>query len=136
MLGKIGLALCLVLNLTAGLLLAPTWAAEPSESPKIDEIQVRFKNGSAVATPVQISGAQRAMETSTRVGESLAHVRFTKDGDHVMRAGRKMTRAQAWELATRIVQQGEAEFAQPIDPEFDMRPPAKPPVKIDMGAKP
>lgn len=122
--------------MAAGLSPAPTWAAEPSETPKIDEIQVRFKNGSAVAMPAQISGAQRAMETSARVGESLAHVRSTKDGDHVMRAGRKMTRAQAWELANRIVQQGDAEFAQPIDPEFDLRPPAKPPVRLNKGAQP
>lgn len=136
MFGKIGVALCLILNLAAGLSSAPTWAAEVSESPKVDEIIVRYKDGTVGATQARLSGTQRAMETSARVGESLAHVRSTKDGDHVMRAGRKMTRAQAWELATRIVQQGEAEFAQPIDPEFDLRPPAKPPVKINVGAKP
>lgn len=75
MFGRVGLALCLILNMAAGLSPAPTWAAEVSESPKVDEIQVRFKNGSALAMSAQISGVQRAMDTSARVGESFAHVR-------------------------------------------------------------
>lgn len=136
MLERFGLTLCCTLTaIMAGLLPASTGAAESSESPKIDEILVRYKDD-AGATPTRISAAQRAVDTGARVGESLAYMRSMKDGAHVMRAGRKMTRAQAWELATRMVQQGEAEFAQPIDPEFDLRPPAKPPVKVGTGAKP
>lgn len=132
MLRRRGFASALVLFVAASFFVSPTRAAQPTESPKIDEFLVRFKREPGTAMPAPISGAQRALNTSTRVGESLAHVRSTKDGDDIMRAGQKMTRAQAWELATRIVQQGGAEYAQPVDPDFDKRPPAKPPV----GAKP
>lgn len=137
MLERFGLTLCCTLVvILAGLLPVPTGAAESSESPKIDEILVRYKDGATGAASARISGAQRAADTGARVGESLAYMRSMKDGAHIMRVGRKMTRAQAWELANRMVQQGEAEFAQPIDPEFDQRPPAKPPVKVGTGAKP
>lgn len=104
-------------------------AANPPEIPAISEFSVRYQDVATTQAAVALSGAQRAMDMGTRVGESLAHVRATKEGNHMLRASRKLTRAEAWALATRMVQAGGVESAHPVDPDFDARPPARPPLK-------
>ncbi len=106
-----------------------SWAVNPPETPTISEFIVRYQNSDQAQAAAALSGAQRAMDMGARVGESLAHVRATKEGNHMLRAGRKLTRAEAWELATRMVQAGGVESAHPVDPDFDARPPARPPIK-------
>lgn len=113
-----------------------SWAAPAPETPKVDEILVRYKEDAANAPSQSLSAAQRAIDTGARLGETFTYMRSTKNGAHIMRAGRKMTRAEAWELASRIVQQGDVAYAQPIDPEFHLRPPAKLPVKAGASARP
>ena len=106
-----------------------SWAANPPETPSISEFIVRYQNAEKTQTAAALSGAQRAMDIGARVGEDLAHVRATEEGNHMLRAGRKLTRAEAWELATRMVEAGDVETAHPVDPDFDARPPARPPIK-------
>lgn len=104
-------------------------AANPPETPSISEFMVRYQNAEPTQAAVALPGAQQAIDMSTRVGESLAHVRATKEGNHMMRTSRKLTRAEAWALATRMVQAGGVESAHPVDPDFAARPPARPPIK-------
>lgn len=121
--------LCAYISLAALLLFNAAVAANPPETPSISEFIVRYQNADMTQAATALSGTQRAMDMGARVGESLAHVRATKDGNHMLRAGRKLTRAEAWELATRMVQAGGVESAHPVDPDFDARPPARPPIK-------
>lgn len=118
-----------IANLAALLLLNPAWAADLSESHAISEFIVRYQDSDQTQSAVSLSGVQRARDMGARVGEGLSHVRATEEGHHVLRIGRKLSRAQAWEIATRMVQQGGVESAYPIDPDFDARPPARPPIK-------
>lgn len=118
-----------IASLAALLQFSPVWAADLPESHAISEFIVHFQNGDPAQPAVALSGAQRAMDMSSRVGEGLAHVRATEKGHQILRIGRKLSRAQAWEIATRMVQQGGVESAYPIDPDLDARPPAKPPIK-------
>lgn len=104
-------------------------AANPPETPSISEFIVRYQNVDTTQAAAALSGTQRAMDMSARVGENLAHVRATETGHQILRIGRKLGRAQAWEIATRMVQQGGVESAYPIDPDLDVRPPARPPIK-------
>lgn len=121
--------LCAYISLAALLLFNAATAASPPETPSISEFVVRYQNADTTQAAAALSGAQRAMDMGSRVGESLAHVRATKEGNHMLRAGRKLTRAEAWELATRMVKAGGVESAHPVDPDFDARPPARPPIK-------
>lgn len=116
-------------GLAALLMFNPTWAADLPESYAISEFIVHYRNGDQTQAAVALSGTQHAMDMSARVGESLAHVRATEEGHQILRIGRKLSRAQAWELATRMAQEGNAEFARPIDPDLDVRPPGRPPIK-------
>lgn len=103
---------------------SPSWAAgDPPEIPMITEFWVRHMD--AHQTDVNISGVQRAMEMSAQAGESLAHVRSEKRGGQILRLNRKLTRAQAWEIANRMVLQsnGEIMYAEPIDPSFNPNEP-------------
>ncbi|MFH1816306.1 MAG: hypothetical protein ABIK08_15145 [Pseudomonadota bacterium] len=118
-----------VIGLAAPLLLNPAWGADLPESHAISEFIVHYRNGDQTQAVVALSGAQRAMDMGTRVGENLAYVRATKEGHLILRSGRTLNRAQAWEIATRMAQQGGVESAYPIDPDLDVRPPARPPIK-------
>lgn len=116
-------------SLAALLLFNPAWAADLPESHTISEFIVHYRNGDQTQAAVALSGAQRAMDMGARVGENLAHVRATEAGHQILRIGRKLSRAQAWEIATRMQQQGGVESAYPIDSDLDARPPARPPIK-------
>ncbi|MCL5060916.1 MAG: hypothetical protein M1449_10815 [Candidatus Thermoplasmatota archaeon] len=112
------------ISLAALLPFNPAWAAgEQPEIPMITEFRVRHLDASQAY--MEVSGAQRAMEMSGRVGESLAHVRSEKSGGQILRLNRKLTRAQAWDIANRMVQQGNGEimYAEPIDPSFNPNEP-------------
>lgn len=102
-------------------------AANPPETPSITEFQIRYLDTSQAG--INATGVQRAVDMSSRIGENFAHIRSGKSGGQTLRINRKLTRAQAWEIATRMVQQGGVEFAHPVDPDFDARPPARPPLK-------
>lgn len=119
----------IIASLAALMLFNPVCAADLPESHVISEFIVHYQNGDQAQAAVGLSGAQRAMDMGARVGESLAHVRATEAGHQILRIGRKLSRVQAWEIATRMVQQGGVESAYPIDPDIDARPPAKPPIK-------
>lgn len=114
-----------LISLSTLLMLNPAWSAgDPPEIPLISEFQIRYLDVSQA--DVAVSGAQRAMEMSARVGENLAHVSAGKGAGQVLRINRKLTRAQAWELATRMVQQGGVMYAEPIDPSFNPLDPLDP----------
>lgn len=101
-----------------------SWAAgDPPEIPMITEFCVRHMD--AHQTDVNISGVQRAMKMSVQAGERLTHVRSEKRGGQILRLNRKLTRAQAWEIANRMVLQGNGEimYAEPIDPSFNPNEP-------------
>lgn len=115
-------------SLAALLMFNPTWAADLPESHAISEFIVHYQNGDQTQGAIALSGAQRAMDMAALVGESLAPVRVTKEGHQVLRVGRNLSRAQAWEIAIRMAHQSGVEAAYPIDPDFDARPPAKPPI--------
>ena len=126
-----------LISLSALLMLNPAWAAgDPPEIPLISEFQIRYQDISQA--DVAVSGAQRAMDMGARVGESLAHVRSGKNGGQVLRINRKLTRAQAWEIANRMVLQGGLMYAEPIDPTFNPREPEPslpPPLPLDSNGR-
>ena len=125
------------ISLSLLLLLNPGWAAgNPPETPLISEFQVRYLDISQ--TDVAVTGAQRAMDMGARIGESLAHVRSGKSGGQVLRINRKLTRAQAWEIANRMVLQGGLMYAEPIDPAFnplEPEPSLPPPLPLDSNGR-
>ena len=106
------------------------WSADVPETPAISEFLVRYQDDarSLVADSV---AAQRAQDLGTPLGETLTPVRSAHDGAHVLRADRKLTRAEAWELANRMMRRPGVRDATPIDPDFDARPPARPSVQVE-----
>lgn len=125
------------IGLTALLFIHPVWAAGDSpEIPMITEFQIRYLDAGQAST--ETLGAQRAMDMGARVGESLAHVRSSKSGGQVLRINRKLTRAQAWEIANRMVLQGGLMYAEPIDPSFnpdEPEPSLPPPLPLDSNGR-
>ena len=112
------------ISLAALLPFNPAWAVGgPLEIPMITEFRVRHLDASQA--DVNLSGAQRAMEMSARAGEGLAHVRSERSGGQILRLNRNLTRAQAWEIANRMVLQsnGAIMYAEPIDPSFNPNEP-------------
>ena len=99
-------------------------AASPPETPSITEFQIRYLDTSQAG--IDANGVQRAIDMSSRTGENFAHVRSGKSGGQILRINRKLTRAQAWEIATRMVHQGGLMYAEPIDPEASVNQPVEP----------
>jgi hypothetical protein len=116
---------CLQVPILAALLISMPLAAvaDSAETPMITEFRVRHLD--AKQADVNLSGAQRAMEMSARAGEGLAHVRSERSGGQILRINRNLTRAQAWEIANRMVLQsnGAIMYAEPIDPSFNPNEP-------------
>jgi len=96
------------------------------ETPKVTEFYVRYKappSGSRL--PEALLGIQRATALSVTTGVTFVYVRALRGGQ-VMRSDHALTRAQAWSLAETLVHSEGVAVAQPIDPEFNARPPARP----------
>lgn len=133
------LLLIIFILLATELAVSTTYAAgDQPETPAITEFQIRYLDSSEA--DVVKTGAQRAMDMGAHIGETLAHVRAGKDGGQILRINRKLTRAQAWEIANRMVLQGGLMYAEPIDPAFnpdEPEPASPPPVEpSDNGGKP
>ncbi len=109
-------------------------AANKPETPQITEFQIRYLN--TKQADVDATGTQRAMDMSSRMGENFAHIRSGKSGGQVLRINRKLTRAQAWEIATKMVHQGGLMYAEPIDPEASINQPIEPPSAYRPPAEP
>lgn len=103
-------------------------AANPPETPTITEFQIRYLDTSQAG--INATGVQRAIDMNSRTGENFAHVRSGKSGGQVLRTNRKLTRAQAWEIATKMVHQGGLMYAEPIDPEASINQPIEPPSSL------
>jgi hypothetical protein len=116
--------------LYAGLVMAMSLlaAAQPlPDTAKVNEFYVRYKaQPSGPVIPEPLLGIQRATTLSFTVSMPLEHVRTLRDGAYVMRSDRVLTRVQAWELAEKLAHSDGVAVAQPIDPEFNARPPARP----------
>lgn len=107
-------------------------AASTPETPSITEFQIRYLDTSQAG--IDATGVQRAIDMSSRIGENFAHVRSGKSGGQVLRINRKLTRSQAWEIATKMVHQGGLMYAEPIDPSFnplEPEPSLPPPLPLD-----
>lgn len=97
------------------------------DMPKVNEFYVRYKaQPGGALTPGALLGLQRAMTLSNATGVPLAHVRTLDDGAEVMRSDRLLTRAEAWEVAEKLARSGGVALAEPINPELNARPPARP----------
>jgi len=97
------------------------------ETPKVTEFYVRYQaSPSGTPLPEALLGIQRATALSVTVSVPLAYARTLRDGAEVMRSDRALTRAQAWALAAELVHSEGVALAQPIDPEINARPPARP----------
>lgn len=103
-------------------------AAQPSPGVfQVKEFYVLYKaQPSGASTPDASLGLQRAMTLSGTAGVALTHVRTLRDGAYVMRSDRLLTRAQAWAVAEKLARSDGVAVAQPINPEFDARPPVRP----------
>jgi hypothetical protein len=110
-----------------GLSLVASAQAQPMpETPKVTEFYVRYQAPpSGPALPEVLLGIQRATALSVTTGVPFVYVRALRDGQ-VMRSNHALTRAQAWALAAELAHSEGVAVAQPIDPEFDARPPARP----------
>jgi len=115
-------------GLVMGLSLAAAAQSQPApETPKVTEFYVRYQaapRGSPL--PEALLGIQRATALSVTAGVPLAYVRTLRDGAHVVRSDHVLTRAQAWALAKDLAHSEGVVVVQPIDPEFDARPPTRP----------
>ena len=60
----------------------------------------------------------------------------TPDDAQIVGLPRAMTRAEAWAIATKLSSRPDIERVEPIDPELDKRPPAKPSAKTNAGVRP
>lgn len=121
-------SLCTYIPLVALLLFNAAVAADPPETPSISEFQIRYLDISQAG--IDATGVQRAIDMSSRTGENFAHVRSGKSGGQILRINRKLTRAQAWEIATKMVHQGGLMYAEPIDPEASINQPFEPPSSV------
>ena len=113
-------------------LVAAAQSQPEQDIPKVNEFYVRYKEAqpSGSSTPGALLGLQRTMTLSSTAGVSLAHARTLRDGAHVMRSDRALTRAQAWALAEKLARSDGVAVAQPINPDFYARPPARPASRV------
>jgi hypothetical protein len=116
--------------LGAGLIMSMSLlaAAQPlPDTPKVNEFFVRYKaQPSGPVIPEPLLGIQRATDLSFAISMPLKHVRTLHEGAYVMRSDLALTRVEAWTLAEKLARSGHVAIAQPIDPEFNARPPTKP----------
>jgi hypothetical protein len=97
-----------------------------SETPKVTEFYVRYQTPpSGPALSEVLLGIQRATALSVTTGVPFVYVRALRGGQ-VMRSDYTLTRAQAWALAKELALSEGVIVAQPVDPEFEARPPARP----------
>lgn len=117
MLGRIGLALCLILNMTAGF--------AQGDAANVAQLHIRLKP-QALHTAKTMLAADEMASLSATAGMSLTPNSVTPDDAHIVGLPRAMTRAEAWAIATKLSARPDVEHVQPIDPEFNKRPPNKP----------
>ena len=127
MLGRIVLALCLILNMAASF--------AQSDLPNVAQLHIRMKP-QALQAPKTMMSASEAAVLSAAAGVTLTPNAVMADKTQIVGLPRAMTRAEAWAIAAKLSAQPDIEHVQPIDPEFNKRPPAKPPLKINAGAQP
>lgn len=93
-----------------------------AETPKVQDFRVTYRQDAGQpAAQEALRGVQRATELQSNAGETLSHRRTLKDGTHEMRAGRTMTRAEAWAMADKIRAANPGiHKVEPIDPEANI----------------
>ena len=117
MLRRIGLALCLILTT------APGFAQ--SDVANVAQLHIRLKP-QAPHTPKTMLSTTEAADISSTAGVTLTPKSVTPDDAHIVGLPRAMTRAEAWAIATKLSSRPDIEHVEPIDPEFNKRPPNKP----------
>lgn len=117
MFGRIVLALCLILNAAASF--------AQGDVSNVTQMHIRMKPQSS-HTPKTMLTADEAAGLSATAGVSLTPTKVTPDDAHIVGLPRTMTRAEAWAIATKLSKRPDIEHVEPIDPDFDKRPPNKP----------
>ena len=117
MLGKIVLTVCLVLNTATGF--------AQSDVANVVQLHIRLKP-QALHTPKTMLSGGEAAGFSAAAGVTLTPNAVTSDDAHIVGLPHAMTRAEAWAIATKLSQQSDIANVEPIDAEFNKRPPNKP----------
>lgn len=117
MFGRIGLALCLILNV------APGFAQ--GDVANVTQLHIRLK-AQTQHTPQTPLTANEAADLSATAGVNLTPKSVTPDNAQLVGLPRAMTRAEAWAIATKLSARPDVEHVEPVDPDFNKRPPNKP----------
>ena len=91
----------------------------------VAQLHIRFK-AQIQHTPKTPLTANEAADLSATAGVNLTAKSVTPDDAHIVSLPRAMTRAEAWAVATKLSARPDIEHVEPIDPEFNRRPPTKP----------
>lgn len=93
---------------------------------KINQFLVRYKGAQGGSLPSATLSMERGVALSSSAGVLLVHERTIENGAQVFRADRIFTRAQAWELADKLLRVDGVAIVHPIDPEMETRRPNRP----------
>lgn len=90
----------------------------------VAQLHIRLKTSfHSPKTPLSVN---EAADLSSTAGVKLTPTLVTQDNAHIVGLPNGMTRAEAWAIATKLSTRPDIEHVEPIDPEFNKRPPNKP----------
>lgn len=92
----------------------------------VAQLHIRLKSHAQGAAKTLLSSNETG-KLSTAAGVILTPDSVTPDNAHVVHLPRTMTRAEAWSIAAKLATHPDVDHIEPIDPEFNKRPPNIPP---------
>lgn len=92
----------------------------------VAQLHIRLKPHAQGAAKTLLSSDETG-KLSTAAGVILTPDSVTPDNAHIVHLPRTMTRAEAWSIATKLAMHPDVDHVEPIDPEFNKRPPNIPP---------
>ena len=117
MFARIGLVLCLIMNVTGGF--------AQGDIANVTQLHIRLKPQAQHSSNSMLSGSEAASFSST-AGVALTPKAVTPSNAQIVGLPQAMTRAEAWAIATKLSTRPDIENVEPIDQEFNKRPPNKP----------
>ncbi len=91
----------------------------------VTQLHIRLK-AQTQHTPKTPLTANEAADLSATAGVNLTPTSVTPDNAQLVGLPRAMTRAEAWAIANKLSARPDIEHVEPIDPEFNKRPPNNP----------
>ena len=92
----------------------------------VAQLHIRLKPHAQGVAKAPLSSSETG-KLSTAAGVVLTPDSVTSDNAHIVHLPRTMTRAEAWSIAAKLAMHPDVDHVEPIDPEFNKRPPNIPP---------